>query len=506
MKDILVTRLKDELQNLLNGQVNENSKVGITKLKVVVTGMEHSGTTFLSRLIIENSSLINSGFECGVLLSETPKKFNEINPFYEWFCFGGLGWDLTEDQRFYICDTDSFDEFYSRLFEICSIFKNGELYLLDKTPAYSYMLPEIIKKTPNVPILVVIKDIELLWDSYKKRNFSFEEFVERFLRFKKSLLDVLPHRNIKIVKLDEIVNYDAGKIEEIFQFLNLPLLEVKKLKNYNWVPLDPNFDYAEAKNKIHLEIDEKQNSILKKICFKDYEILKNENLNIVNEYDILDILKRLEEFRFSIKFEKEYFSLLKGKLESDIINLNQDKLIFEKELKFKEKIIDKINIEKNELSQSFMVASSKIQTLEKTILEIKSELLLLKNENKNIESVFKVEKEVFTHKLLDYNKINDNLLKDKEVLLNEVRLKNQIIDNTRIEINNLETKLIQQKVDFDLKYTGIEEKLIEKSEIILKSKKINFDLESSLKWYRHTYENRSIFGIVKDKLLKVFKD
>ena len=505
MKDLLAKNLIKELENLLSSQLVDDPNESSSKLKVIVTGMEHSGTTFLSRLIVENSSLINSGFECGVLLSETPEKFSEIEPFYEWLCNDELGWALTEEQRSFICQTQSYNEFYNRLFSTCSIFKNGEQFLLDKTPAYSYILPDIIKKVPDVPVLVVLKDIELLWHSYKKRNFPFEDFVERFLRFKKSLLDVLPNKNVKIVKLEQIANYDAEQIDDIFSFINLTPEGFNRLKNYDWIPLDPDFDHDRAKKKINSEIDLNQKKILGEISIKDFEIENFNGNKFTNDSEILELILKINRFKAFIKTETENNKKAATNSEDQIIQLKRDKSILEKELNFKEEIINKINLENIELNRSVIEASSKINTLEKTILEVKSDLLLLQSENKNLERVFVSEKDSLTLALLDSNKLNDQLNQYKEILLNEVKLKNELIDKTYFEINNLETKLNEQNIEIHVKHKMFEEKLIEKELIILNSQKINIDLENSLNWYRETFENRSLQGIVFDRLKRLFK-
>jgi glycosyltransferase involved in cell wall biosynthesis len=262
-------------------------------LKVIITGMEHSGTLLLSRLIIENSILINSGSECGVLLSESPRKFREIEPFYEWFCEESHGWALTKELREYICDTDSFADFYARLVRTCTLFSKGEPYILDQTPAYSYYLFNIVKRAAGVPILIVLQDIERLWCAYKERNFTFEEFIERYMRFKTSVLDVLPNKNIKIIGFNEIVGEDIKKIEEIFSLIDLPL-EKKKLQLDDLKNAAPNYFYSAE--HVSESIDKEQKSILNEIKIKASPELNIKGPFLENERKQLSLqTKRFEK-------------------------------------------------------------------------------------------------------------------------------------------------------------------------------------------------------------------
>ncbi|MEO0927718.1 MAG: hypothetical protein AAFY63_17790, partial [Cyanobacteria bacterium J06643_13] len=76
-------------------------------LKFVICGLEHSGTTLLSDIFRQIKGL-DSGFEVGVLLSELPRNFSKVQPFYK-NMMGG--WQIEKDTLENICDTDSFTEF-----------------------------------------------------------------------------------------------------------------------------------------------------------------------------------------------------------------------------------------------------------------------------------------------------------------------------------------------------------------------------------------------------------
>ncbi len=87
--------------------------------KFVIGGVEHSGTTLLSDIFRQVPGL-DSGFEVGVLLCNTPKEFRTFKPFIDQM---PAGWGLTEEDLDYICDTDSFQDFYERLYEKSQIIK-----------------------------------------------------------------------------------------------------------------------------------------------------------------------------------------------------------------------------------------------------------------------------------------------------------------------------------------------------------------------------------------------
>ena len=81
-------------------------------LLCIVTGMEHSGTTFLSNLLINNIVQANSAFECGLLCAkDSPRNFNTVTPFYDWFSAPTKAghWGLSLEDRDYILDTDQWN-------------------------------------------------------------------------------------------------------------------------------------------------------------------------------------------------------------------------------------------------------------------------------------------------------------------------------------------------------------------------------------------------------------
>lgn len=452
----------NEMMVQLTKVIRNNNLLETTpKLKVIVTGMEHSGTTFLSQLITVNSSLINSGFECGILLSESPRKFYEVEPFYEWLCREDLGWALTEEQRKYICETDTYDEFYSRLIKTSSLFKAGEPYVLDKTPAYCYYLSGIINKMPGVPILIIMKDIELMWHSYLNRNLSFEYFVENFLKFKASLLEVLPHKQIKIIKLEDIESYNLEKIKDIFSFINLPLENIKKIQDFKWDGISADFNLAKAKKEATAAISEEHKIALKEINFKAAELLNEENnfIQLENERSLLSVqLKNLEE---TLSNEKSNYLTNIQSLNDLNQALIQDKTQLTSEISLKNDQLNKVFIEKEKLEQTLSQRDNKIiQASEKAATEKGN---LEKKLNEKNDEIVELSKKALVEKTNLEKK-----LAEKESAINE------ITNSSSVEIETLKKMLLEKEsslAEISRKSSGdiaaLEKKLAEKEKTIV---------------------------------------
>ena len=79
-------------------------------LAAILCGYEKSGTTLLNEILRRHPKL-DSGFEVGALLAESPRQFRQIQPY---FAFFRSTWKLTREDMQYICDTDEWGEFYRR--------------------------------------------------------------------------------------------------------------------------------------------------------------------------------------------------------------------------------------------------------------------------------------------------------------------------------------------------------------------------------------------------------
>ncbi|MEM1295754.1 MAG: sulfotransferase, partial [Verrucomicrobiota bacterium] len=112
-------------------------------LLCVVTGMEHSGTTFLSKLLTAHPT-VNAAFECGILLGENPREVLALEPWSDWFVtpIEEGHWGLTLEQFEEVAAASDWDGAYAKVIEHCPLFQEGENRIVDKSPRYLQDLPE----------------------------------------------------------------------------------------------------------------------------------------------------------------------------------------------------------------------------------------------------------------------------------------------------------------------------------------------------------------------------
>jgi|GEM_PF-901159 len=104
-----------------------------------------------------------------------------------------------------------------------------------------------------------------------------------------------------------------------------------------------------------------------------------------------------------------------------------------------------------------------------------------------------------------YNKINEKLEQISRHLLQENEYKQQVIEEQRLEIEKLLTELNQKTTVI----AGLKEQLSQNEQHTeghrqLVNKLLN-DIEhfqNDIEWYKRTYERRSIWGVLKEKLTK----
>lgn len=259
--------------------MKKNKKVKSSNLAVIITGMEHSGTTFLANIL--NNSIPNAGggFECGLLLSKySPKNFVRVQPFYDWFCLPqDIGhWGFSKVQREHIISTNSWNEAYSRLRDTYSEKHQFSIDLvIDKTPAYCYNLKKVLNRTSEqIPVLVTIKNIYTLYFSFKKRNISFVCFSLVFLNFVNNLKIVNKNQRVFLVEHYSLVNDPLSiltKINDRFPQLNLDLKLSNNALNFSLNPLTRNYD-----------LDEEYNNALKNITDDEKYKLDKLNMHLTN--------------------------------------------------------------------------------------------------------------------------------------------------------------------------------------------------------------------------------
>jgi len=145
------------------------------RLKFIICGLEHSGTTLISDLFREHPDC-DSGFECGVLLARTPREFPGLSPFYENM---KQGWGLEEKLLFQACQTDKHLDFYKMIFEHSSVLKPKKAStIFDKTPRYIIKAKEICRAT-GIPMITAIKDPRAIAASdFIRSGFSIKDILK----------------------------------------------------------------------------------------------------------------------------------------------------------------------------------------------------------------------------------------------------------------------------------------------------------------------------------------
>jgi len=200
----------------------------VSKLSVIVTGYEHSGTTMLAQLIKSDPSLFG-GFECGLLLSKE-KLLNDIRkPFYDWLIWDMRNdlWGLNNESRDLVvhgarCDA----EMYSRLHKYSPLFHrapNNNSMILDKTPAYMDRLVEAMDRSPGVPVVVTTRTAVKMTQSFKKRGYSDEWIEAKIQRAEKNLAAAISKYPDRIHMADTTLWTTAPNevMEGVFNFLGL---------------------------------------------------------------------------------------------------------------------------------------------------------------------------------------------------------------------------------------------------------------------------------------------
>lgn len=209
-----------------------------TKLAAIVTGMQHSGTTYLNDVINSHSNIM-SGFECGILLGDL-KNFKQVKPFSDMLKTGSFQFGLPDDYLEKIKNMNypevfdyiqrnkgsKNDLFQQTLMQTCE-------YFTDKTPDYIYQIETIHNKIKglNIPILIVLKNYDEIYYSWIiKRELTTDHFNWLILKCIKSLKYILdnPNSNIYVFKYNDIITKEAEYNKYI---MNIILKHNKTLSN-----------------------------------------------------------------------------------------------------------------------------------------------------------------------------------------------------------------------------------------------------------------------------------
>ncbi len=208
--------------------------MNITKTKLfdplvaIICGFEKSGTTLLNEILRRHPDL-DSGFEGGLLLGNSPRDFRYYQPYYAYF---RRTWKLSREDVLYICDTDAWSESYRRARERCPFITNKKSFIFDKTPIYMRHLSEVLAKVPGVPAIVNVRDPRALflswanWSGHRDdaENWLVENFsdnVERYRGYAEGYLEAkakFPDR-IFLNQFERMCHAKKLQLDKIFNFI-----------------------------------------------------------------------------------------------------------------------------------------------------------------------------------------------------------------------------------------------------------------------------------------------
>ncbi len=199
-------------------------------LKAIICGYEKSGTTLLNEILRRHPNM-DSGFECGFLLGDSPRDFPTIKPYHAYF---KSTWELSRADMKYIFDTDSWDECYARARGRSPVISNKDTGIFDKTPIYMLHLNEVLNKVPGIPCVVNVRDPRALmlswanWSGHKEDaedwiEENFEAYCERFLSYADGYTKALASHGDRILlnQFEKLCQNPEFYLKRIFAFLGL---------------------------------------------------------------------------------------------------------------------------------------------------------------------------------------------------------------------------------------------------------------------------------------------
>lgn len=220
-------------------------------LKFVICGMEHTGTTLVSDLFRQVPEL-DSGFEVGVLLRDTPAEFLDLKPFSHNIL---EGWGITRAQFEQCCAAQDHLEFYSRLLAASTTLSAGIKSIFDKTPRYVAQMKSCLEKV-DVPFIVTHKDPRAIVASDFKRaktrdfNAWYADYMPRkraYMRACYAEWEIARHNpRVFQVGLEELAMNARASMERMFNHVGLEFsLDYAVLKELRFKNTRANFVSAE---------------------------------------------------------------------------------------------------------------------------------------------------------------------------------------------------------------------------------------------------------------------
>ena len=221
-------RVDDPCNNASNNTHDFRTR---SQLYAIVTGCENSGTSILSELIMSAPNVYGP-FESGMLLPSHPKRFShpDFRPFNDWL-HGPIKlarWGLTLDQYHEALKSECFEEMYQKVRHMSPLFQlpqNVDSWTIDKTPRYIYNLPEIMKKAPDVPVIVSVKNDKKQIESWMKHwdQGHIDEAPGKLRSAREALQTAkeLFGDRIYVVHYEELIQYPDKVMSDVYKFLKL---------------------------------------------------------------------------------------------------------------------------------------------------------------------------------------------------------------------------------------------------------------------------------------------
>lgn len=214
--------------------MNTPPELPCSPLVAILCGYEKSGTTLLNEILRRHPKL-DSGFEVGVLLADSPREFRQIQPY---FAFFRSTWKLTREDMRYICDTDEWGEFYRRSRERSPVIVDKRSLIFDKTPIYMRHLCLVLDKVPGIPCIVSVRDpraLLLSWARWSGQTADpatwieehFASNIERFTSYAEGYRGALARHGDSILlnRFEEFCVDPVAGARRIFRFLGLEFAE-----------------------------------------------------------------------------------------------------------------------------------------------------------------------------------------------------------------------------------------------------------------------------------------
>ncbi len=199
-------------------------------LFALVCGFEKSGTTLLNEILRRHPG-VDSGFECGFLLGQSPRDFPSIQPYCTFF---RQKWGVSKEDIRYICDTDDWDECYRRVRERAGVIEDKHSLLFDKTPAYMKVLDAVLDRATDIPCVVCVRDPRALmcswahWSGHKEDaeqwlRDNFASNCERYLSYAHGYSRAMKAHSSRILvsRFEPLCLAPEEKLQQIFHFLGL---------------------------------------------------------------------------------------------------------------------------------------------------------------------------------------------------------------------------------------------------------------------------------------------